>query len=99
MLLPPFELHQPSTLDEAVALVGRHRHACDVLAGGSDLLPNYKQGLNAKPHVVSLERVDELRTIALDRIGAMARLADIAQGQIRVLIDDAIRRGLAQRVN
>ena len=28
-----------------------------------------------------------------------ARLADIAQGQIRVLIDDAIRRGLAQRVN
>ena len=28
-----------------------------------------------------------------------ARLADIARGQIRVLIDDAIRRGLAQRVN
>ncbi len=85
MLLPPFELHQPSTLDEAVALVGRHRHACDVLAGGSDLLPNYKQGLNAKPHVVSLERVDELRTIAIDRIGAMARLGDISR-------DPAIRR-------
>jgi 4-hydroxybenzoyl-CoA reductase subunit beta len=87
MLLPPFELHQPSTLDEAVALVGRHRHACDVLAGGSDLLPNYKQGLNAKPHVVSLERLSELRMISVDRIGAMARLGDIAR-------DPAIRREL-----
>jgi len=79
MLLPPFELHQPESLAEAVALVGRHRHACDVLAGGSDLLPNYKQGLNGKPHVVSLARLPELATISTDRIGAMARLADLAR--------------------
>jgi 4-hydroxybenzoyl-CoA reductase subunit beta len=79
MLLPPFELHQPDSLAEAVALVGRHRHACDVLAGGSDLLPNYKQGLNGKPHVVSLARVAELSTISTERIGAMARLADLTR--------------------
>jgi 4-hydroxybenzoyl-CoA reductase subunit beta len=87
MILPRFELHQPSSLDEAVSLLGRYRHACDVLAGGSDLLPNYKQGLNGKPHVVSLERVPELRSITPERIGAMARLADLVR-------DPAIRREL-----
>ncbi len=87
MLLPPFALHQPSSLDEAVALIARFGHECDVLAGGSDLLPNYKQGLNAKPHVVSLEHVPELKTISVRRIGAMARLADLAR-------DTEVRRRL-----
>jgi 4-hydroxybenzoyl-CoA reductase subunit beta len=79
MILPPFELHQPASLDEALHLLARHRHHCDVLAGGSDLLPNYKQGLNAKRHVVSLEHVPELRLITAGRVGAMARLADLTR--------------------
>lgn len=79
MLLPPFELHQPANIDEAVALIGRYGHDCDLLAGGSDLLPNYKQGLNPKPHVISLEHVGELRVIGAERIGAMARLADLGR--------------------
>lgn len=87
MILPRFELHQPASLAEAVEILARYRHECDVLAGGSDLLPNYKQGLNAKAHVVSLDRVSELRALSAERIGAMARLADLAR-------DAAIRREL-----
>lgn len=79
MILPRFELHEPETLDDAAALLGRFRHECDILAGGSDLLPNYKQRLNPKPHVVSLERVAELASITPTRIGAMARLADLTR--------------------
>jgi 4-hydroxybenzoyl-CoA reductase subunit beta len=79
MILPPFELHQPRTIDEATTLLARFRHACDVVAGGSDLLPNYKQRLNAKAHVVSLDHITELRLLSPERIGAMARLADIAR--------------------
>ncbi len=79
MILPPFELHQPRTIDEAVALLARFGHECDILAGGSDLLPNYKQRLNAKPHVVSLEPIAELHSISRERIGAMARLAAVAR--------------------
>ncbi len=87
MILPRFELHQPASLAEAVELLARYRHECDLLAGGSDLLPNYKQGLNPKAHLVSLERVSELRALSPERIGAMARLADLAR-------DAAIRRQL-----
>lgn len=81
MILPPFELHQPRTVDEAVTLLARFRHECDVVAGGSDLLPNYKQRLNPKPHVVSLEHIPELRLLTPEGIGAMARLGDIARHQ------------------
>ncbi len=79
MILPPFELHQPPSIAEAIALLGRFGHSADVVAGGSDLLPNYKQRLNAKPHVVSLEGIPELRLLTPERLGAMARLADIAR--------------------
>ncbi len=94
MILPPFELHQPRTIEEAVQLLARHGRGCDVLAGGSDLLPNYKQGLNAKPHVVSLEQIAELRAITPERLGAMARLADLARhptirSELRVIAETA----------
>jgi len=94
MILPPFELHQPQSIAEAVALLGRFGPAADVLAGGSDLLPNYKQRLNSKPHVVSLEHIPELRLLTPERLGAMARLADIARdphirGELPVIAETA----------
>lgn len=94
MLLPRFELHQPASLDEAVELLVRYGYECDLLAGGSDLLPNYKQGLNPKPHVVSLEHIPELRVISTTRIGAMARLADLTRHpeikrELRVIAETA----------
>ena len=76
MHLDPFELHRPASVDEAVGLA-RDLGSSDYLAGGTDLLPNYKMHLNLKPHLIALEDVRELRGHTLERIGAMERLADL----------------------
>lgn len=79
MRLPSFELHQPSSLDEAVALLREiPSEAVDILAGGSDLLPNYKQRLNPKPHVLSLDSIQDLTRLESHRIGAMVTLHELA---------------------
>lgn len=77
MLIPPFRLLEPTTIDEAVEARRRNPDS-DFLAGGTDLLPNYKWMLNTKPSVVSLHKVRELREISAARIGALATLTDIA---------------------
>jgi 4-hydroxybenzoyl-CoA reductase subunit beta len=78
MLLPPFQLHEPTTVEEAVQLRATHPES-DFIAGGTDLLPNYKWQLNARPHVISLHRVAQLRAIGAQRIGALATLTEIHQ--------------------
>ncbi len=77
MHLDPFELHRPSSVEETVALAARLAGAADYLAGGTDLLPNYKMHLNPRPHLIALEGVAELRSHGPERIGAIARLADL----------------------
>jgi 4-hydroxybenzoyl-CoA reductase subunit beta len=80
--LPVFEHHSPRTLDEAVALLGELGDRARLVAGGTDIVPNMKQGLVEPEHLVSLQAVDELRGIALDDgalvVGAMTRLVEIA---------------------
>ena len=44
MRMPPFELHTPSSLDEALSLAGELQHSkqdFDWVAGVTDLLPIY----------------------------------------------------------
>jgi 4-hydroxybenzoyl-CoA reductase subunit beta len=77
MILPPFELHEPKTVEEAVALKARLGKGADFVAGGTDLLCNWKYELNAKPHLISLRDVDELKTFDTRRIGACAILDDV----------------------
>ncbi|MCI4349219.1 MAG: FAD binding domain-containing protein [Thermoplasmata archaeon] len=77
MHLDPFELHRPASVGEAVELTRKFGPACDLLAGGTDLLPNYKMHLNVKRHLVALGDVAELRTHSLERIGAMTRLGEL----------------------
>ncbi|MCI4337106.1 MAG: FAD binding domain-containing protein [Thermoplasmata archaeon] len=78
MHLDPFELHRPQTVDETVALATSLGPAhFDYLAGGTDLLPNYKMHLNLKPNLVALWDVAELSEHSLELIGGMTRLADL----------------------
>jgi len=84
MRMPPFTLHTPDSLDEALSLVGdlqNSGHEFDWVAGGTDLLPNYKWHLNAKPHVISLAGVPELTELSKTHIGAMVRLQDLADSK------------------
>jgi 4-hydroxybenzoyl-CoA reductase subunit beta len=77
MHLDPFELHRPTTIEEAVRIAAEFPGACDYLAGGTDLLPNYKMHLNLKPHLVALDRIDELAGHTATHLGAMERLAEL----------------------
>jgi 4-hydroxybenzoyl-CoA reductase subunit beta len=77
MHLDPFDLHRPTSVDETVRLAGAWPGKFDYLAGGTDLLPNYKMHINLKPHLISLDAVPELTGHSLERVGAMERLAEL----------------------
>lgn len=78
MHLDPFELHRPTSIGELVALTRElSASGFDLLAGGTDLLPNYKMHLNLRPNLIALWDVAELRGHDLERVGAMTRLAEL----------------------
>jgi 4-hydroxybenzoyl-CoA reductase subunit beta len=62
--LPIFALHKPTSLPEAIALLQRLPKA-RLVAGGTDVLPNMKQGLFEPEHLVSVKLLPELRGISL----------------------------------
>jgi aerobic carbon-monoxide dehydrogenase medium subunit len=71
-----FEYHEPATLDEAVALLGRHHGAVSVLAGGTDLLVEIKEQLRRPQHVVNIKKIRGIDSFDYDersglRIGAL----------------------------
>ncbi len=81
MRMPPFTLHNPKNLEEALQIAAKltdSEEDFDWIAGGTDLLPNYKWHLNVKKHVISLARVSELNELSKTHIGAMVRLHDLA---------------------
>ena len=57
MLLPKFEFHEPSTLEEALKLLSQLGGNAKVLAGGTDLLVRMKQKIDKPKHVISVARV------------------------------------------
>ncbi len=79
----PFEYRQPQTLAEAVALLtDAPEAAARIIAGGSDLLDEIKEGIIHPGRVVSLAAVPDLAGIAEAAdglsIGAMTTIAEIA---------------------
>jgi 4-hydroxybenzoyl-CoA reductase subunit beta len=81
--LPVFDYHRPKTLEEAVALLASLGPTARIIAGGTDVLPNMKQGLFDPEHVVSVSRLEELRGISFEgswlAVGAGMRLAEVAE--------------------
>jgi len=90
MLMPPFNLHHPKTVEEACELAATflaNKESFDWVAGGTDLLPNYKWHINVKTHVISLANIPGLDTISMHEIGAMARLGALTtSGNVHPLI-------------
>ncbi|MDP6235003.1 MAG: FAD binding domain-containing protein, partial [Candidatus Poseidoniaceae archaeon] len=93
MLMPPFVLHNPTSVEEACSLAGslmEKGEDFDWVAGGTDLLPNYKWHLNPKPHVISLAKIEGVDTLSLHEIGCMARLSDLTvENNIHPLVVEA----------
>ncbi|HYL88921.1 MAG TPA: FAD binding domain-containing protein [Burkholderiales bacterium] len=61
MLLPELTLARPRTLEEASEMAAEP--GARLIAGGTGLMPNIRQGLEAPRMLVSLELLHELRTI------------------------------------
>lgn len=93
MLMPPFELHRPGTVEEACKIAAELLEAgqeFDWIAGGTDLIPNYKWHINTKPHVISLSGIEGVSQISMNEIGCMARLHDIAESEeVHPLVSEA----------
>ncbi len=84
--LPPFQLHRPRALDEALELLARYGSDARLLAGGTDLVVNLRHGLEAPAHVVSLGSIAELRQARRDpagalRLGALIRLDELIRSE------------------
>jgi xanthine dehydrogenase YagS FAD-binding subunit len=80
--MPAFELAQPTSVDDAVALLERHGTEAWVLAGGMDTFDWLKDRVKRPSVVVDLSGVSELRGIrpyagGLE-IGAMTTLTEVA---------------------
>jgi carbon-monoxide dehydrogenase medium subunit len=80
--MKPFELHRPSTAQEAIGLL-RAREGAKFLAGGQSLLPVLKLELAEPSDLISLARLPELRGISVAggavTIGALATHDDVAR--------------------
>ena len=81
----PFRLRQPATLDEACAILAAEPNSAAMIAGGTDLLSEIRDGTATPSTLVALDNVPDsnLREIAATasgelRIGALVTIADIA---------------------
>ena len=80
-VIPQLELFQPSTAEDAVALLAEHGSDAWVYAGGLDTLDWFKDRVKRPRVVVDLGSIESLREIRSTadgiEIGAMARLIDV----------------------
>lgn len=81
--LPAIEVLSPTTLRELTETLAASNGETRVLAGGTDLVVNMKQGVVKPARVVWLGKLGELRDLTVTRegslaIGAMCTLAEIA---------------------
>ena len=80
MRLPWFRHHAPKTLDEAVRILDSEGRAAMLIAGGTDLIPNMKRRHQSPQALISLSRIDALKTFQNGtgwRMGAGLTLTEI----------------------
>lgn len=80
--LRPFSFGEPRSLTELARMLAHTDAKTKFMAGGTDLLPNLKHGLYDIDRIISLKRVDEMRTLTLEgtrlTLGALITLDTIA---------------------
>jgi aerobic carbon-monoxide dehydrogenase medium subunit len=99
MIPSNFDYVAPTTVDEAVAALGRAGEDAKVLAGGQSLMPVLRMRLAAPTMLVDLNRIDELRGVREDGdalvIGAMTTYYNVLGNPLvtkhALLLADATR--------
>ena len=78
-----FEYASPTTLQEALGLLGTNGGDADILAGGTDQISLMKEYLHTPKRVVNIKSIKELgrhhRSGAGLRIGALATMDELAR--------------------
>jgi len=91
MLLPEFDYHAPTTLDEAFQILSAYGPRARLLAGGTDLLVDMKHKRIAPEHIVAVDRLPGLEDMARSRhdlsIGGRVTATQLSE-------DRALRRSL-----
>ncbi len=84
-MIPAFDLFQPTTVDDALALLDEHRGEAWVLAGGLDSYDWFKDRIKRPKVVVDIGGIEELRGISDAEggleIGSMTTLTEIVNHQ------------------
>ena len=96
-----FQYFEPSTLAEALEILHHYQDRAKVLAGGTDLVVQMKQGKTIPEAVISLRRLQELNFIEVDsviRIGPLTTMSQIANhpefgGRLSILAGSGPGRG------
>jgi len=81
-----FEYERPSSVDEAIASLGRHGDEAKLLAGGHSLLPLMKLRLATPAVLVDIGRLRDLEYVRTDgdevRIGALTKHCDVEASEV-----------------
>lgn len=86
MIPGTFDYHAPSSVDEAIKLLGELGDEAKILAGGHSLLPMMKLRFADPKHLIDLNRIDQLRGIREQGgtiiIGAMTTENDLIASKL-----------------
>jgi len=102
------EVYSPKTLEEALEILHMEKDKVKVIAGGTDLIIQMKDGIIPRKNLLNIYSIEELRYIRLDdgniRIGALTTFTDIANSALvrnyaKVLAEAAGTVGSIQIMN
>ncbi len=86
MRLPPFQYLGPTNVEEALSIIGTHKEAVKIMAGGTDLLNRMKLGLIEPAFVMNIGKLRNMDGIDMGDnetiIGANTRLKEIADAPL-----------------
>jgi xanthine dehydrogenase YagS FAD-binding subunit len=105
-MMPSFELYQPSTIDDALALLDQFGKDAWVLAGAKDSLNMFKDRVKRPKAVIEITGIESMKGIRETsdgiEIGALTTLTEIEtspliQAKFRVLAD-SVRRAASPQI-
>lgn len=80
-----FQYMRPGSLEEALRLLAENPGAA-VLAGGTDLVPNMREGIQAPTAVIDIKEIKEFDTIVFDEkkltVGALTTFSDLIDSEV-----------------
>jgi carbon-monoxide dehydrogenase medium subunit len=84
VVTPPFTHHRPTSLRDALEILGEHKESARLIAGGTDLVNKLRSGAIRADHLVSLNRVQDLDRVRCSdeeglSIGATARISAVGE--------------------